>query len=109
MDRKPNPSNTFVPELLTIEPVLERPGLLARLTSRSTGAIVQSAVLEATRDRCQAQLAKTTMEHLGVLSAMEAQLSASTPQSAVRYQKIVDAYTIGAIRRLVEGGDDFGY
>lgn len=109
MSYKPNPSNTFVPELLTIEPVLERPGLLARLTSRSTGAIVQSAVLEATRDRCQAQLAKTTMEHLGVLSAMEAQLSASTPQSAVRYQKIVDAYTIGAIRRLVEGGDDFGY
>ena len=57
----------------------------------------------------QAQLAKTTMEHLGVLSAMEAQLSASTPQSTARYQAIVDTYTMGAIRRLAGGGDDFGY
>lgn len=109
MSYKTNPSTPFVPEILTIEPTLERPGLLARLTSRSTGAIVQSAMLEATRDRCQAQLAKTTMEHLGVLSAMESQLCATTPQSVARYQAIVDAYTMDAIRRLAGGGDDYGY
>lgn len=109
MPHKSNPSDHFFPELLTIEPDLERPSLLARLTSRSTGAVVQSAMLEVTKDRCQAQLAKAAMEHLGVLSTMEAQFCAATPRSTARYKAIVDAYTMGAVRRLVEGGDDYDY
>ncbi len=97
------PSEVFTPEILAIEPALERPGFMSRLASRSASATMQTGMLAVTKDRCQAQLAKTSMEPLAILSTMEAQLSASTPQSAARYQAIVDAYAMGAMQSIVRG------
>lgn len=97
--------DTFTLDTMSTISATSKPGLISRLTSHSAGVIVQNATLEATVDRCQAQLAKSTLEHTGALSAMEAQLSAVTPQATGRYRAIVDVYAMKAIQRIAKGGN----
>ncbi len=102
-----NHTDPFALDTLAVGATSSKPSVIARLMSRSTTAIVQNAMLEATVDRCQAQLAKTALEHTGALSAMEAQLSAATPQATGRYRVLVDAYAFKAVQRIL-GGDGCG-
>lgn len=96
---------TFALDTMSTVSATGKPRFISRLTSHSAGVIVQNAMLEATVDCCQAQLAKTVLEHTGALSAMEAQLSAVTPQATGRYRAIVDVYAMKAIQRIAKGGN----
>ena len=65
---------------------------LSHRTSVVMRRVTEEAMVATTVDHCRAMLAKTGMEHIAALSAMEQQLSSMTPQSAARYREIVDAY-----------------
>lgn len=96
-------SNTSIAPVKNLEimPYPTRQINSAILYSAADRPTQQKLAKEALSDQCRALLAYTAMENTLMLSALEMQCYLQAPQGEQRYKAIVDAYTAGAVKRIV--------
>lgn len=77
------------------------------LPSRIKGAveregyeIVKKTMVANIHEQGRAILAKTALQNLGALSALEAHLIEVAPNGQERYRQVIDAYAIGAAQKI---------
>lgn len=76
------------------------PNKLKLAAQREGGEVVKNAIVANLHESGRAYLAKTALQNVGTLSAMEAQLTMAAPEGEERYRFIVDAYTFGAANKI---------
>ena len=82
--------------------VYDRPSGLASLRGNIEAMTTfRRADQEAAHEQCRAVLAYTAMENAAMLSAMEAFCYRTAPFGEERYKRIADAYTTGAVARIL--------
>lgn len=77
-----------------------KPSLLAVFLGRSTDVLTEDIRADAELATFRMQLTEFSLTRLGMLSAMEQQLSSLTPQAAERYQALVDACVRQTIKQI---------
>lgn len=89
-------------------PVVERIGVggsagnaLNLLPTEKANAMVCDAAVAVFDEHARAYLANTALENLGALTALEQYLAKQTPLERERFSQIVNAYAIGATRRIM--------
>ncbi len=89
----------------TISPIANLPmprplGITGWMAANASTRMMQTASVEAMHEQCRMLLTKTALENVALLSAMEAQFNATTPNGQERYRLIVDAYTVSTAMNL---------
>lgn len=62
--------------------------------------VIKQAMVSSVHEQGRAFLTNVALENLGALSALEEQLMEMAPSGAERYRHIVDAYAMGAARKI---------
>ena len=68
---------------------------------REGGEVIANVIVSNLHEQGRVLLAKTALENLGALSALEAHLTQIAPNGEERYRSIVDAYTLGAAQKIL--------
>lgn len=68
---------------------------------REGNEIVKQTIVANIHEQGRALLTHTALENLGALSSLEEQLTELAPSGAERYRHIVDAYAMGAAKKLM--------
>ena len=76
-------------------------GKLKYSVQREGSEIVKKVIVSNIHEQGRALLAKTALDNLGALSALEAHLTQVAPYGEERYQRIIDAYALGAAQKIV--------
>lgn len=76
-------------------------GKLKYSVQRESNEIVKKVLVSNIHEQGRALLAKTALDNLGALSALEAHLTQVAPYGEERYQRIVDAYAYGAGQKIM--------
>ena len=74
---------------------------LKYLIQQGGSEVVKKALVSYIHEQGRTFLAKTALDNLAALSALEAHLTQVAPYGEERYQRIVDAYTIGAADKIM--------
>lgn len=77
-----------------------KPSLLGVFLGRSTDVLTEDIRADAELATFRMQLTEFSLTRLGMLSAMEQQLSSMTPQAAERYQALVDTCVRQTIKQI---------
>ncbi len=78
-------------------------GLMGKLkwaVQRESSEVVKKVIVANMHEQGRALLAKTALDNLGALSALEAHLTQIAPYGEERYRQIVDAYALGAAQKI---------
>lgn len=76
------------------------PRSLSWSAKHTANMMLDQAILDAAQDKLSAQLARKSMENIGVLAATAETLSNMNPDAARCYGAIIGIYTKNAIARL---------
>lgn len=95
MNELPSLTGTFYPQT----PDKLR-GKLKWDVQRETHEIVKKVIVSHVHEQGRALLAKTALDNLGALSALEAHLNQVAPCGEERYRQIVDSYALGAAQKI---------
>jgi hypothetical protein len=90
-------SSLFSPAVVSTLPLSNRTKAAIR---RDGGEIIKDAVLSMMYEQARATLTNTALQNVGALSALEDHLRNVSPSGAGRYKALVDAYALGAMRRI---------
>jgi hypothetical protein len=74
---------------------------MRRSAIRQVEQVAATGLAVNAREQVRSLLASTALQNVGTLSALEEHLIQIAPLGAVRYQQIVDAYTLGAAQTIV--------
>lgn len=75
-------------------------GKLKWVVQRESSEVVKKVIVANMHEQGRALLAKTALDNLGALSALEAHLTQIAPYGEERYRQIVDAYALGAAQKI---------
>ena len=70
------------------------------LAASAGNKIVQTAMVEATREQCNAFIVCSALQNVGALSSLEAQIAQSVPSSRDRLRVILDGYCYNLAMRM---------
>jgi hypothetical protein len=68
---------------------------------REGGVVIKNVMVSTIHEQGRALLAKTALENIGALSALENQLFKIAPLGQERYKMILDAYALGAAQKIM--------
>lgn len=68
---------------------------------REGNEVVKNVIVSNMHEQGRALITHTALENLGTLSTLEEHLTALAPSGAERYHQIVDAYAMGAIKKIM--------
>jgi hypothetical protein len=95
MNELPSLTGTFNPQ--TTGKLM---GKLKWDVQREGNVVVKNVIVSNIHEQGRALLAKTALDNLGALSALEAHLTQIAPSGEERYRQIVDAYALGAAQKI---------
>lgn len=67
---------------------------------RDGGQAIATAMVSVIHEQGRAALTNTALENIGALSALEEHLCQVAPCGSERYRHIVNAYTVGAVKKI---------
>ena len=76
-------------------------GVTKWAVQRETNEVIRQTVVSNVHEQGRALLTHTALENLGALSSLEEQLCELAPSGAERYRHIVDAYAMGAAKKIM--------
>lgn len=76
-------------------------GVTKWAVQRDGNEIIRQTIVSNIHEQGRALLTHTALENLGALSSLEEQLSELAPSGAERYRHIVDAYAMGAAKKIM--------
>ena len=91
-------SDTTTPSILLPATTGLSPG--GWLAANAGNKIVQAAMVDATREQCNAFIVCSALQNVGALSSLEAQIAQSVPSSRDRLRVILDGYCYNLAMRM---------